>query len=293
MMTGEVELNLESTAAAAGEPGLAGGRRRKRRKRSTFWRIRDDIPRWLELSLMALSLALPLLIWTAVYLSGQVSQIFLPSPWESAKAGYDMFNSGNLLNDTRASSQRVFIGFGIGLLFAVPIGLGMGTFRSIRALFEPMIGMVRYAPATAFIPLLLIWLGIGEGPKIALVVIGTVFFNTVMIANVVWSVPSELIKASQTLGASSFGVFRRVIFPYAVPGMIDTFRVNLAAAWNLIVVAEVLAADEGLGFRIVRAGKFLNVDQIFVAIVVIGVIGVGTDIGLRLLRDRLAPWSQE
>jgi NitT/TauT family transport system permease protein len=293
MTAEEAKLNLETgrTVVAGDTPGR--GRPRKRHKRSTLWRIRDDIPRKIELPLMALSLALPLLIWTLVYLSGKVNDIFLPSPWQSARAGYDMFASGNLLNDTRASSQRVFLGFGIGLLFAVPIGLGMGTFRSVRALFEPMIGMVRYAPATAFIPLLLIWLGIGEGPKIALVVIGTVFFNTVMIANVVWQVPSELIKASQTLGAGSFGVFRRVIFPYAIPGMIDTFRVNLAAAWNLIVVAEVLAADEGLGFRIVRAGKFLNVDQIFVAIVVIGVIGVATDIGLRVLRDRLAPWSQE
>jgi len=293
MTTGEAELNLESATGAAGETSSARARQRKRRKQSTFWRIRDDIPRRVEVSLIVLSLALPLLTWTLVFLSGQVNEIFLPSPWESARAGYDMFASGNLLNDTRASSQRVFLGFGIGLMFAIPIGLGMGTFRSVRALFEPVIGMIRYAPATAFIPLLLIWLGIGEEPKVALVVIGTVFFNTVMIANVVWQVPSELIKASQTLGAGSFGVFRRVIFPYAVPGMIDTFRVNLAAAWNLIVVAEVLAADEGLGFRIVRAGKFLHVEQIFVAIVVIGVIGVSTDIGLRVLRDRLAPWSQE
>jgi NitT/TauT family transport system permease protein len=293
MMTGEVELNLESTAASAGEPDLARGGLRKRGRRSTFWRIRDEIPRKLEIGLMLLSLVLPLLVWTLVYLSGQVTEIFLPSPWAAAETGYEMLTSGGLLKDTLASSQRVFLGFGLGLLFAVPIGLGMGTFRSVRALFEPAIGLVRYAPATAFIPLLLIWQGIGEPPKITLVVIGTIFFNTLMISNVVWQVPSELIRASQTLGASSFGVFRRVIFPYAVPGMIDTFRVNLAAAWNLIVVAEVLAADEGLGFRIVRAGKFLHVDEIFVAIIVIGLIGVSTDIGLRIVRDRLAPWSQE
>jgi NitT/TauT family transport system permease protein len=293
MTTGEAELNLESTAATAGEPSLARGRTRRRGRRSTFWRIRDEIPRRLEYSLMALSLVLPFLIWTLVYLSGRVTEIFLPSPWVSAETGYEMLTSGGLLNDTLASCKRVFFGFGIGLLFAVPVGLGMGTFRSVRAFFEPAIGFVRYAPATAFIPLLLIWQGIGEPPKITLVIIGTIFFNTLMISNVVWQVPSELIKASQTLGAGSFGVFRRVIFPYAVPGMIDTFRVNLAAAWNLIVVAEVLAADEGLGFRIVRAGKFLHVDEIFVAIIVIGIIGVSTDIGLRVMRDRLSPWSQE
>ena len=105
--------------------------------------------------------------------------------------------------------------------------------------------------------------------------LGTVFFNTLMIANVVWQVPSELIRVSQTLGAGSASVFRKVIFPYAVPGVIDTARVNLAAAWNLIVVTELFAADEGLGFRIVRSQKFLHIDQIFVAIAVIGLLGPG------------------
>ena len=191
------------------------------------------------------------------------------------------------------SSQRVAIGFGLSLLVAVPLGLGMGTFKSISALFEPVIGLVRYAPATAFVPLLLIWLGLGEEPKIALVFLGTVFFNTLMIANVVWQVPSELIRVSQTLGAGSASVFRKVIFPYAVPGVIDTARVNLAAAWNLIVVTELFAADEGLGFRIVRSQKFLHIDQIFVAIAVIGLLGLACDLALRSARNKLAPWSQE
>jgi len=160
-------------------------------------------------------------------------------------------------------------------------------------LFEPAIGFIRYAPATAFTMLFIIWLGLGEDPKIALVAFGTVFFNTLMIANVVWSVPMELIKVAQTLGASGFTVFRKVIFPHAIPGIIDAARVNLAAAWNLIIVAELIAAEAGVGRRIVNAQKFLRTEEIFVVIVAIGVIGVTTDIGLRLLRDRLSPWSQE
>lgn len=293
MTTGEAELNLETGVPAAVEKPLGRGRPRKRHKRSTFWRIRDDIPRRLELPLMALSLALPLLIWTLVYLSGLVRELFLPSPWVAASAGYEMLTQGDLLTDTWVSSRRVFIGFGLGLCVAVPLGLSMGTFSSIRALFEPAIALVRYVPATAFILLLIIWLGIDEQPKIALIFIGTVFFNTLMIANVVWQVPTELIRASQTLGAGNLGVFRRVIFPYAVPGMIDAARVNLAAAWNLIVVAELIAASEGLGFRIVRSQKFLKIDDIFAVIVVIGVIGFVTDMTLRTMRNRVAPWSQE
>lgn len=265
----------------------------RRRRRPVFWRVRDDIPRRLELALIVVSVLTPLAIWTALSLTRAVNPIYLPSPTDVAAAGYDMLTSGQLASDTWASSQRVGLGFGIAVLISVPLGLAMGTFRSARALFEPMIGLIRYAPATAFVPLLLIWLGLGEPPKIALVVIGTVFFNTLMTANVVWQAPPELIKASLTLGAGSGSIFRKVIFPHAVPGIFDAMRVNLAAAWNLIVVAELIAADSGLGFRIVRAQKFLQIDRIFVVLVVIGLLGVTSDFVLRTLRDRLAPWSQE
>ena len=288
-----VDLGLDPRAIAVTKGALGASRQKKRRKRSTFWRVREDIPRPLELGLIALSLALPFIVWQLVYMSGQVNDIVLPSPAATAEKAYEMLVEGPLLSDAQISTQRVGIGFGLSLLVAVPLGLAMGTFTSIRALFEPAIAMLRYPPATAFTVLFLIWLGIGEEPKVALVFYGTVFFNTLMIANVVWSVPGEMIRAAQTLGASSFTVFRKVVFPFAVPGIIDAARVNLAAAWNLIIVAELLAAEEGLGRRIVSAQKFLRTEEIFTVIVVIGIIGVATDIGLRTLRNRLSPWAQE
>lgn len=263
------------------------------RKPSTFWRIREEIPQPLLIPLVGFSLVLPLLLWILLDASGRFNEVFLPSPIETLAAARDMFTSGDLLTDTRASVERVAIGFAISLIIAIPLGLAMGTFKSISSIFEPAIGLLRYMPATAFVPLLMIWFGLGESPKIALIVIGTVFFNTLMTANVVWQVPGELIKVARTLGSDAPTVFRKVIFPYAVPGVIDVARVNLAAAWNLIVVAELLAAQEGLGFRITRAQRFLHIDQIFVVLVVIGIIGLATDIALRMLRDRLAPWSQE
>ncbi|HWO93382.1 MAG TPA: ABC transporter permease [Dehalococcoidia bacterium] len=276
------------------EAGYLRERRRGRsRKPSPLWRVRDDLPRRITWPLIGLSVALPLLIWMALYASGTVSRIFLPSPLAVADAAVDLARSGDLAADTWASVRRIAIGFGIAVAISVPLGLAMGAYRSVQSLFEPAIALVRYMPATAFVPLLLIWLGLGESPKIALIVIGTVFFNTLMTANVVWQVPMELIKVSYTLGASSFTVFRKVIFPYAIPGMIDAARVNLAAAWNLIVVAELLAASEGLGFRITRAQRFLNIDQIFVVLAVIGLLGLASDLGLRMLRNRIAPWSQE
>lgn len=264
-----------------------------RRARSFFWRIREDIPRGTELALMAASGLIPLTAWGLLSLTQAVNPIFLPDPAAVLAAGGGMVASGELMADVAASTQRVVFGFAIAVLISVPLGLAMGAFRSVQALFEPAIGLVRYAPATAFIPLLLIWLGLGEAPKMSLVVIGTVFFNTLMTANVVWQVPSELIRVAFTLGAGSRTVMQKVVFPHAIPGIFDAMRVNLAAAWNLIVVAELIAADQGLGFRIVRAQKFLHIDQIFVVLVVIGLLGLASDLLLRMVRNRLAPWALE
>jgi NitT/TauT family transport system permease protein len=284
---------LDARPATFGDAALGSRRRGKRRKRSTFWRIREDIPRPLELTLVVLSLVSPFLLWIVAYESGHFSLFAVPSPAGTAETGFRMLTDGPLLGDAQVSTQRVAFGFGLSLLVAVPLGLAMGTFSSMRALFEPAIALFRYPPATAFTMLFIIWFGLGEDPKIALVFYGTVFFNTLMIANVVWSVPTEMIKAAQTLGASGFSIFRKVILPHAVPGIIDAARVNLAAAWNLIIVAELIDAEEGLGRRIVNSQKFLRTEEIFVVIVTIGIIGVCTDIGLRMLRNRLAPWSQE
>jgi NitT/TauT family transport system permease protein len=282
----------ENSAQVASVPQERQRRRRKGARPSTFWRIRGDIPRWLSYLLGLISVLTPFAIWFLLRATNQVSELFLPTPAAVVNAASDMISSGDLLADTRASLQRVLIGFGIAVLISVPLGLAMGTFKSIAALFEPFIGLVRYLPATAFVPLLIIWLGIGEPEKVALIVIGTVFFNTLMTANVVWQVPTEMIKVSYTLGASNFTVFRKVIFPYAIPGIIDAMRVNLAAAWNLIVVAELVAADNGLGYRIIRAQKFLHIDQIFVVLIVIGILGLSMDIVLRTIRNRVSPWSQ-
>lgn len=278
---------LASTRSEA-RPRTLGGKRA-----STFWRIRGEISPRLHTVLLAGSLLVPLAAWWALRQSGAVNPIFLPSFSEVISSAKEMASSGQLASDAWASSRRVFIGFGIALVVSVPLGLAMGSFKSINAIFEPLIGFVRYMPATAFVGLLLIWLGLGEAPKVALIVLGTVFFNTLMIGNTVWQVPSELIRVAFTLGAGNLAVFRKVIFPYALPGIIDAARVNLAAAWNLIIVAELIAADEGLGVRIARAQRVLRTDDIFALLLVIGALGFASDFALRTLRNRLAPWSQE
>ena len=218
------------------------------------------------------------MVWILLVANHAVNPIFLPNPLDVLVSLRDLFTEGLLLSDARASLQRVAIGFGISLLISVPLGLAMGTFKSMEALF---------------VPLLIIWFGFAETPKIALILIGTMFFNTLMIDNVVWQVPTDLIRVALTLGASNVAVFTRVIFPHSVPGAIDAARVNLAAAWNLIVVAELFAADEGLGYRIVRSQNFLQIDTIFAVLIVVGILGLTSGLLLRTARNRLAPWSQE
>jgi NitT/TauT family transport system permease protein len=237
------------------------------------------------------SIAVPLAAWTLVSSAGLMDPTFLPSPAAVAAAFADMLASGQLLADTAASLGRVAAGFGLAVAVSIPLGMAMGTSQVAMALLEPLIGMLRYLPASAFIPLLIIWLGLGEPSKIAILVIGVVFFNTLMTADAVRAVPTELHKAAATLGAGPGLALRRVVWPYALPGMLDAMRVNAAAAWNFVVVAELIAAESGLGYRIVRAQRFLQTDRIFAVLVVIGLIGLAIDVGLRLVRARVGRWA--
>ncbi len=253
--------------------------------------IRTPIPRAARWTLTILSLALPLLAWIALSASEVVSASFLPSPQAVLSAGFEMARSGELLSDLAATAQRVLLGFGLAVLVSVPLGIFMGAFPAGQAVLEPVIGLLRYLPASAFIPLLIIWLGLGEPSKVALLFVGTVFFNTLMTADVVRTVPRSLIDVSYTLGAYRNEVLRKVVVPHSLPGIIDAVRVNAAAAWNFVVVAELVNSTAGLGYRIVRAQRFLQTDRIFAVLVVIGVAGVAIDVALRLLRSRVGRWA--
>jgi NitT/TauT family transport system permease protein len=265
-------------------------RRQPRARGPRTFALRGELrprTRWL---LRVGSVIAPLAVWTLLSASGQVDPKFLPSPRAVWHAGLAMYRSGDLAADFTASVKRVGIGFGIAIAVSVPLGVLMGALPGAQALLEPVIGLLRYLPASAFIPLLIIWLGLGEASKIGLLVIGVVFFNTLMTADAVRMVPRELLDVSATLGASQSEILRKVIFPHALPGMIDAMRVNAAAAWNFVVIAELIAATSGLGYRIARSQRFLQTDRIFAVLVVIALIGLAIDVVLRLLRDWVGRW---
>ena len=146
-------------------------------------------------------------------------------------------------------------------------------------------------PAAAFTPLLIIYLGIDEAPKIALIAIGTVFFNMLMVMDAVKFVPRQLIETTLTLGGSRRQVVAQVITRYSLPSIIDTLRINMATSWNLLVVAELLAAEVGLGKRIQLAQRFFRTEQIFADLLVLGLIGFAIDLAFRLLLRLTCRWA--
>ncbi|QHU99331.1 ABC transporter permease [Synechocystis sp. CACIAM 05] len=266
---------------------------KKSLKPTVFWRIGGEIPESLKWSLMSLSIIIPLVLWALLSSLPTVSDVFLPSPQSVIQALIKLFKDGFLIQDSLTSFGRVVGGFFLGGLVAIPLGILMGTFPSIRSLTEPIIGVVRYMPAPAFIPLLIIYLGIDEASKIALIFIGTIFFNTLMIMDAVKFIPKELIEVTYTLGGLRKQILFKVITPYIIPNILDTFRINMAAAWNLVVVAELVAADNGLGKRILLAQKFLKTDEIFACLIVLGLIGFALDLSFRLILRFTCKWSLE
>jgi len=260
---------------------------------TVFWRLIEDIPKPLYTALTVASVALPLLLWWLVTTFGNIDPKFLPSPARVAEAFGRLWTTRELLKDTVASLWRVGVGFLLAAGFSIPIGILMGSFPSIRALFEPLFGLMRYMPAPAFIPLLILYQGIGEEPKIMLIFIGVFFFNALMVMDTVKFVPKELIEATYMLGGDRRAVVTQVILPHVLPGILDACRINLAAAWQLVIVSELIAASEGLGRRISVAGRFLRTDEIFVGLIVIGVLGLTFDLLFQYLLRVTCKWASQ
>ncbi|SRR5579883_1330042 len=261
--------------------------------KTVFWRIAEDIPKNLAWALMFLSITIPIVLWSIISSTGLIPSLFLPSPAQVWGAFERLFASGDLQKDIAFSLFRVVAGFSLAALFSIPLGTLMGTFASIRALLEPIIGIVRYMPAPAFIPLLILYLGLGEIPKIMLIFIGTLFFNTLMVMDAVKFVPKHLLETTYTLGGQRKQVLLQVIFPFILPNIIDACRVNMAASWNLVIVSELVAATEGLGRRISVAQRYLKTDEIFAGLIVIGLIGLAIDLLFRLLLRVSCKWAMD
>jgi len=249
-----------------------------------------DIPASVYVALSALTFALLAAIWSALTYSDLIPPMFLPPPDKVVKDGVLLFSEFDLMSDIWASVFRVTVGFLMAAMIAVPLGVMMGSLKVCEALAEPMLSFIRYMPASAFIPLFILWLGIGESEKIAVIFFGTFFPLALMIMDVTKNVAHDLIDTAYTLGVSRWGVFRRIILPASMPGIVDTLRIAFGWAWTYLVVAEIVAAGSGLGFMIMQAQRFLKTGNIIVGIIIIGVIGIVIDIVFKWLYARMFPW---
>ena len=255
-----------------------------------FWTIRGQLSRKAYFFFAALGMIAPFAAWWWLATSGVMDKVFMPSPMDVLIRVYHWYEDDDLLGDAWISIYRVTVGFLLSAVIAVPLGVMIGTYRPIQALFEPLMDFIRYMPAVAFIPLVMLWVGIDEGSKIAIIWIGTFFQMVLMVAEDIRRVPMAQIEAAQTMGAGGEEIVSLVIFQSAKPALLDTLRITMGWAWTYLVVAEMVAANSGLGYAILKAQRFLQTDKIFAGIILIGLIGLVIDQLFRLLHRKSFPW---
>jgi NitT/TauT family transport system permease protein len=262
-------------------------------RKPRWWVIRGELnPRavWL---LATAGFVLPLLIWWLGTAVGLADPLFMPGPVAVVKRIGQWWSDEGLLNDALMSTYRVMAGFVLSALLAIPLGLYIGAYRPVQAFLEPVTDFIRYMPAVAFIPLVMLWVGIDEGAKILIIFLGTFFQMVLMVAEDVRRVPMAQIEAAQTMGASRSEIIKMVIFPSVRPALLDTLRITCGWAWTYLVVAELVASNSGLGYAILKAQRYMQTDKIFAGILLIGLIGLLSDQAFRFISRRAFPWNRK
>ncbi|MBM2713534.1 ABC transporter permease subunit [Mesorhizobium caraganae] len=247
------------------------------------------------LGISLVTLASLIALWFLATRFGWASPLFLPSPAEvltqfSAVAA-DGYANGTLLDHTLASLGRIAAALGVGIFLGIPLGLLMGLNRWVKGIFSVPIDLYWGLPPLAYLPLLIIWLGIGETSKIVLLSLST-FAPICFAAQAgVRSVPIERINAALSLGASRLQLFTSIILPSALPEIMTGLKIAIGAGLSTLVAAELIAAQSGLGYMIMSAANFLATDVVFVGLIVIAVLAFAFTSGMRWLEHRLIPWK--
>jgi NitT/TauT family transport system permease protein len=229
--------------------------------------------------------------WALATLGGFVSKTFLADPITMVEEGWLLLTQHGFLADIGVTIWRVVGGFVLAALVAVPLGILMGAYKPIEAFFEPFVSFARYLPASAFIPLLILWAGIGETQKLLVIFIGSVFQIVLMVAMTVAGTRRDLIEAALTLGARDRGILLRVLIPAAAPSIAESLRLVLGWAWTYVIVAELIGSSSGIGHMIIDSQALLATGQMIFGIIVIGIIGLFSDFLFKLANRWLFPWS--
>ena len=230
-------------------------------------------------------------LWALATFGGAIDSMFLKDPLYTLVTGYKLFAEFNFIRDVGVTIWRVVGGFVIAALVGVPLGIVMGAYKPVEAFFEPFVSFARYLPASAFIPLLILWAGVGETQKLAVIFLGSVFQIVLMVAVIVGSTRRELVEAAYTLGASGRDIDKRVLLPGAGPQIAEALRLVLGWAWTYVIVAELVGSSSGIGYMIMDSQRLLDTGQMIFGIFCIGVIGLASDLTFKWANQRLYPWA--
>jgi NitT/TauT family transport system permease protein len=240
-----------------------------------------------EVALGVVTAALILVAWEILARAGLVAPQFLPSPTQVLTALWNMTANQNLLWHAGISTLRVWVAFLIAAAMAIPIGILMSSYRVVGAALEPSIDFIRYLPVPALVPLSIIWFGVGEETKIFLLWLGTFFQLVLLVADDMRRVPQEYVEIAFTLGGKPRQVLTDVALRSMGPTLVDNLRITLGWCWTYLVIAEIVAADSGLGFVIWSARRYVKTPEVMAGVVVIGLIGLITDQILRAVHRRM------
>lgn len=249
-----------------------------------------------------------IVLWQGFSMLGYVRPAILPSPvaiierlWLYLLPGQsfaestgvlDWLQSSELLSDMFASLHRVVLGFVVGAGLALPLGLLMGTDRRVEGLLDPLVQFLRPIPPIAYIPLAILWFGLGDPPAIFLIAIGAFFPVLINTITGVRNVDSIYVRAATNLGAGRMTMFRRVILPAATPYILTGMRIGIGTAFIVVIVAEMIAVNSGLGYRILEAREYLWSDKVIAGMIAIGTLGLAIDVGVNRLNNHLLRWHR-
>jgi NitT/TauT family transport system permease protein len=273
----------------------------RRRAPPPLWglrsRISEPASRWLGLaSILVVMAAWCVCSYVTLTRDGRatplVSHFFLPPPHEVIKSLLYLVFERDLLSAIGVSTVRILIAFGLSAAVALPLGIAMGSFEAVNRFFDPIVAPMRYLPITAFIPLLILWFGIEERQKIAFLFLGTFVFLLPVVVDAIRVVPEELVQTAFTLGASKAQVIRTVLIPAALPQIFDSFRVMNAIAWTYIILAEIVNPQNGIGYILRLAEQHTKPAWSFAGILVVGIIGIATDLLIRGANRLLFAWRE-
>jgi NitT/TauT family transport system permease protein len=232
------------------------------------------------------------LLWWGTTAAGLVTPLILPPPGKVLARLAELWSNGKLIDDTSVSVYRMSVGFALSTIVALPIGILIGCYRTWEAAIEPLVDFIRYMPVVAFVPLTILWTGTGDAQKFLIIWIGTFFQQVLLFMDNVKAVPSDFINLGRTLEMPERNILWRIVLPSAMPAIWDSLRISLGWAWTWLVVAELVAATSGLGYRITTAQRFFQTDTIFGYLLLLGILGLATDQAMKFAGRRLFRYLQ-